>query len=94
MIGLAQRVRVDIRWSADPCWNRGPRDVEPLFTFAGWKGSTMNNGTGRGEQWVQLIREVIASWRLLLGAIVLVLACTPLAAGVVMLLLITTRWAG
>lgn len=54
----------------------------------------MNNGTGRGEQWVQLIREVIASWRLLLGAIVLVLACTPLAAGVVMLLLITTRWAG
>lgn len=47
----------------------------------------MNNGTGRGDAWVQLIREVITSWRLLIGAAVLVLVCTPAAVAVALVLL-------
>lgn len=51
------------------------------------KGADMDNGNCRDEAWVQLIREVIASWRLLLGAVVLLLACAPVAVAVVLLLL-------
>lgn len=36
-----------------------------------------SQGDDLREAWVQLIRDVIASWRLLLGAAVLVLVCTP-----------------
>jgi hypothetical protein len=44
-------------------------------------------GATRGAQ---LVREILASWRLLLGAVVLVLACTPVAV-VLMLVLIAGR---
>ncbi len=51
------------------------------------KGHDMNNGTGRGETWVQLVRDVLGSWRLLVGAVVLMLAGTPAAVVVILLLL-------
>lgn len=53
---------------------------------AGNEGTDMDNGNCRDQAWVQLIREVIASWRLLLGAVVLLLACAPIAVAVVLLL--------
>jgi hypothetical protein len=51
------------------------------------KGYDMDESTGRGEAWAQLIREIIASWRLLLGAVVLVLACAPVAIVVILVLI-------
>lgn len=43
----------------------------------------MDNGTGnRGEAWVQLIREVIASWPLVFRTAVLMLTFSPVAAAV------------
>jgi hypothetical protein len=50
----------------------------------------MDNSTGRDEAWVQLVREIIGSWPRVLRAAVLVLACTPVAA-VVMLVLLAAR---
>lgn len=50
----------------------------------------MGNSSGRDMAWVQLIREIIGSWPLVLRAAVLVLACTPVAA-VVTLVLLTVR---
>lgn len=50
----------------------------------------MDNSSGQGEAWVQLIREIVGSWPLVLRAAVLVLACTPVAA-VVTLVLLTAR---
>jgi len=47
----------------------------------------MDNGNCHDQAWVQLIREIIASWRLLLGAVVLLLACAPVAVAVVLLFL-------
>jgi len=51
------------------------------------EGADMDNGTGRDEAWVQLVREIIGSWPLVLRAAVLVLACTPVAAVVTLVLL-------
>jgi hypothetical protein len=48
----------------------------------------MDNSNCRDQAWVQLIREVIASWRLLLGAAVLVLVCTPAAVALALVLLV------
>ena len=54
----------------------------------------MNNDTGPDQAWVQLIREVIASWPLLLGAVVLVLVSTPavVAVAVVAVVLLAAWW--
>jgi hypothetical protein len=53
------------------------------------RDSTVDNGTGgRGEAWVQLIREVIASWPLVLRAAVLMLAFSPVAVAVGLVLLV------
>jgi hypothetical protein len=43
----------------------------------------------RGSQnvWARLLEEIISSWRLLLRAIVLVLACTPAAVAVALVIL-------
>ena len=49
-------------------------------------GLDMGNGSGQGEAWARLIREVIESWPLLLRGVVLILACTPVAVGVAALL--------
>lgn len=51
------------------------------------KWTDMDNGNCHDQAWVQLIREIIASWRLLLGAVVLLLACAPVAVAVVLLFL-------
>lgn len=50
----------------------------------------MGNDSGLGAEWIQLIREIIGSWPLVLRAVVLLLACTP-AAVVVTLVLLTVR---
>lgn len=36
----------------DPWWNRGPRDVEPLFTVRTDRRADMGKSTGRDEAWV------------------------------------------
>ncbi|HEX2299876.1 MAG TPA: hypothetical protein VHH34_15420, partial [Pseudonocardiaceae bacterium] len=62
-------------------WTPVPAGVHAMSNrsspCAGKKGVDMEHGSCRDQAWVQLIREIIASWRLLLGAAVLVLVCTP-----------------
>ena len=48
----------------------------------------MDNNSKQGEAWVQLIREVIASWPLVLRVMVLMLACTPAVIMTVLVLFI------
>ncbi|MCA1707045.1 MAG: hypothetical protein LC808_28775 [Actinobacteria bacterium] len=48
----------------------------------------MGNVSGLPEAWVQLIREIITSWPLVLRTAVLVLACSPVAVAVALVLLI------
>lgn len=48
----------------------------------------MGNGSGPGETWVQLIREIVASGALVRRTVVLLLACTPAAATVALVFLV------
>lgn len=50
----------------------------------------MSQDNGPTEHWSRLIGEVISSWRTVFRAVVLVLACTPFAI-VLAVLLVTFR---
>ena len=52
------------------------------------RGLGMDNGSGCGAAWAQLIRDVISSGRLLLGAALLVLVCTPALVALALVLLV------
>jgi hypothetical protein len=51
----------------------------------------MTYGTGSSDAWPRLVQEIITSrsWRLLLRATVLVLACTPGAVAVAVVLFLS-----